>query len=67
MVGFAGAGAGAVLVLVLVLDPMVLSHFTIADRLDVLQNLLIDADCRTTQVVIKELRAGARASTVPTG
>jgi len=34
-----------VLVLVLVLDTMVLSHFTLADRLDVLQNLLIDADC----------------------
>lgn len=43
----------------LVLDTMVLSHFTLADRLDVLQDLLIDADCRTTQVVIEELRAGA--------
>ncbi|WP_158289879.1 hypothetical protein [Micromonospora sp. S4605] len=43
----------------LVLDTMVLSHFTLADRLDVLQDLLIDADCWTTQVVIEELRAGA--------
>ncbi|WP_210778471.1 hypothetical protein [Micromonospora sp. U56] len=49
----------------LVLDTMVLNHFTLADRLDVLQDLLIDADCWTTQVVIEELRAGA--ITVPTG
>ncbi|SCG45836.1 hypothetical protein [Micromonospora halophytica] len=40
---------------VLVLDTMVLSHFTLADRLDVLQDLLIDADCWTTQVVVEEL------------
>ncbi|QGN48434.1 hypothetical protein GKC29_17370 [Micromonospora sp. WMMC415] len=45
----------------LVLDTMVLSHFTLADRLDILQDLLIGADCWTTQVVIEELRAGATA------
>ncbi|MFU8854926.1 hypothetical protein ACNAW0_28750 [Micromonospora sp. SL1-18] len=44
---------------VLVLDTMVLSHFTLADRLDVLQDLLLDADCWTTQVVREELRAGS--------
>ncbi|MEU6023573.1 hypothetical protein [Micromonospora sp. NPDC047134] len=42
-----------------VLDTMILSHFTLADRLDVLQDLLIDADCWTTQVVMEELREGA--------
>ncbi|WP_326551531.1 hypothetical protein [Micromonospora sp. NBC_01813] len=46
---------------VLVLDTMLLSHFTLADRLDVLQDLLVDTDCWTTQVVIEELRAGALA------
>ncbi|MFI6821259.1 hypothetical protein ACIBJE_09920 [Micromonospora sp. NPDC050187] len=44
---------------VLVLDTMVLHHFTLADRLDVLQDLLMDADCWTTHVVIEELRVGA--------
>lgn len=44
---------------VLVLDTMLLSHFTLAERLDVLQDLLIDTECWTTQVVIEELRAGA--------
>lgn len=38
---------------------MVLSHFSLADRLDVLQDLLLDADCWTTQVVREELRAGS--------
>ncbi|MGC5032291.1 hypothetical protein [Micromonospora sp. DT229] len=46
---------------VFVLDTMILSHFTLADRLDVLQDLLIDADCWTTQVVMEELREGAAA------
>lgn len=46
---------------VLVLDTMCLSHFTLADRLDVLQHLLVDAECWTTRVVIEELRAGAAA------
>ncbi|MFG1672893.1 hypothetical protein [Micromonospora sp. NPDC049282] len=44
---------------ILVLDTMLLSHFTLADRLDVLQDLLLDAECWTTQVVVEELRAGA--------
>ncbi|MEQ4300856.1 hypothetical protein ABNF97_05595 [Plantactinospora sp. B6F1] len=39
---------------------MLLAHFTLADRLDVLQDLLLKADCWTTQVVIEELRSGAR-------
>ncbi|MEV6694917.1 hypothetical protein AB0M35_25915 [Micromonospora sp. NPDC051196] len=38
---------------------MVFSHFTLADRLDVLQDLLLDAECWTTQVVREELRAGS--------
>ncbi|WFE60979.1 hypothetical protein [Micromonospora sp. WMMD712] len=46
---------------VLVLDTMVLGHFTLADRLDVLHDLLIDADCWTTQVVVEELRVGSAA------
>ncbi|MBM0236135.1 hypothetical protein JNW88_01590 [Micromonospora sp. ATA32] len=49
----------------LVLDTMVLSHFTLADRLDVLQDLLIDAECWTTQVVLEELRAGPAARPEP--
>jgi hypothetical protein len=46
---------------VLVLDTMCLSHFTLADRLDVLQDSLIDLECWTTRVVIEELRAGSAA------
>ncbi|WFE38753.1 hypothetical protein O7619_10075 [Micromonospora sp. WMMD998] len=38
---------------------MLLAHFTLADRLDVLQDLLVGVDCWTTQVVHEELRAGA--------
>ncbi|MER7167378.1 hypothetical protein ABT336_15070 [Micromonospora sp. NPDC000207] len=44
------------------LDTMLLQHFTLADRLDVLQDLLIGADCWTTQVVIEELRRLASVS-----
>lgn len=44
---------------VLVLDTMLLTHFTLADRLDVLQDLLLEAECWTTQVVMEELRVGA--------
>ncbi|MEU4565957.1 hypothetical protein [Micromonospora sp. NPDC023956] len=44
---------------VLVLDTMILHHFTLADRLDVLQDLLLEADCWTTQVVVEELRVSA--------
>ncbi|RGC67112.1 hypothetical protein C5N14_20160 [Micromonospora sp. MW-13] len=44
---------------VLVLDTMVLNHFALADRLDVLRDLLLDADCWTTQVVMEELRTGS--------
>ena len=39
---------------------MLLSHFTLADRLDILQDLLLDVDCWTTQVVMEELRSGSR-------
>jgi len=38
---------------------MCLNHFARADRLDVLRDLLISDDCRTTYVVIEELRRGA--------
>ncbi|MDG4769425.1 hypothetical protein [Solwaraspora sp. WMMD792] len=44
---------------VLVLDAMLLHHFALADRLEVLRDLLMDADCWTTQVVMEELRSGA--------
>ncbi|MFD0783210.1 hypothetical protein ACFQZ8_04630 [Micromonospora azadirachtae] len=45
----------------LVLDTMVLSHFGLADRLDVLQDMLLGSDCWTTHVVMEELRAGSPA------
>ncbi|MEU8416671.1 hypothetical protein AB0C24_28090 [Amycolatopsis japonica] len=43
----------------LVLDAMCLNHFARADRLDVLRDLLVSDECRTTYVVIEELRAGS--------
>ncbi|MFI9453843.1 hypothetical protein [Amycolatopsis sp. NPDC052450] len=43
----------------LVLDAMCLNHFARADRLDVLRDLLISDECRTTYVVIEELRLGS--------
>jgi predicted nucleic acid-binding protein len=43
----------------LVLDTMCLSHFALADRLDVLRDLLIDHPCRTTGLVLDELSRGA--------
>ena len=45
---------------VLVLDAISLIHFGRADRLDVLCALLVGKDCRTTQVVLEELRSYAR-------
>ncbi|RSN63127.1 hypothetical protein DMH01_10985 [Amycolatopsis sp. WAC 04182] len=45
----------------LVLDAMCLNHFARADRLDVLRDLLISDECRTTYVVIEELRLGSAA------
>ncbi len=42
----------------LVFDAMLLNHFTRADRLDVLSDLLLDCDCLTTEVVREELREG---------
>jgi predicted nucleic acid-binding protein len=44
---------------VLVFDTMCLAHFTLADRLDVLRDLLIGHVCHTTDVVREELRTGA--------
>lgn len=44
---------------ILVLDTMVLVHFALADRLDVLKDLLVGAECWTTQAVLEELRSGA--------
>lgn len=41
-----------------IFDTVVLSHFTLADRLDVLGHLLLGQPCGTTAVVIHELRAG---------
>ena len=43
----------------LVLDAMCLNHFARIDRLDVLRDLLVGDECRTTYVVLDELRAGA--------
>ncbi|WP_409491769.1 hypothetical protein [Amycolatopsis sp. cmx-11-12] len=45
----------------LVLDAMCLNHFARADRLDVLRDLLVSDECRTTYVVIEELRRGSSA------
>ncbi|GAA2112652.1 hypothetical protein [Actinomadura alba] len=42
----------------LVFDCMCLSHFALADRLDVLRALYVDHICHTTHVVREELRAG---------
>lgn len=42
-----------------VLDAMCLSHFALAERMDVLRDLLIDKECWTTQVVLEELSQGA--------
>jgi hypothetical protein len=42
----------------LVFDTMCLSHFTLADRLDVLRDLLVGHPCHTTHVVREELRTG---------
>lgn len=44
---------------VLVLDAMCLNHFARIDRLDVLRDLLVGDECRTTYVVLDELRTGA--------
>lgn len=43
----------------LVFDCMCLSHFALADRLDVLRDLHVGCKCHTTHVVREELRAGA--------
>ncbi|MFD8528614.1 hypothetical protein ACFV0L_14485 [Streptosporangium canum] len=40
-------------------DAMCLNHFSRAERLDVLRELLIGRSCLTTHVVREELRAGA--------
>ena len=41
-----------------VFDTVVLNHFALADRLDVLGHLLLGQPCATTAVVSHELRAG---------
>lgn len=43
------------------LDTPCLNHFTRADRIDVLADLLVGDDCRTTILVVEELRTGARS------
>lgn len=42
----------------LVLDATCLSHFARADRLDVLQDLLVGRRCWTTEIVLAELNQG---------
>jgi predicted nucleic acid-binding protein len=42
----------------LVLDAMGLSHFALAERLDVFRDLLVGKECWTTRVVLEELRRG---------
>jgi predicted nucleic acid-binding protein len=42
----------------LVFDTTCLSHFALAERLDVLRDLVVEYDCRTTHVVREELRRG---------
>ncbi|MFG2100526.1 hypothetical protein ACGFJ5_07960 [Micromonospora echinaurantiaca] len=42
----------------LVFDTTVLNHFALADRLDVLANMVIGRPCATTPVVLDELRSG---------
>ncbi|QSB16695.1 hypothetical protein JQS43_10665 [Natronosporangium hydrolyticum] len=44
----------------LIFDTMILSHFALADRLDVLGELLLGQPCATTTVVLDELRTGAK-------
>ncbi|SCL68288.1 hypothetical protein [Micromonospora peucetia] len=41
-----------------VFDTMVLNHFALADRLDVLATMVIDHPCASTAVVLDELRSG---------
>lgn len=43
----------------LIFDTVVLSHFALAERLDVLASLVAGRPCATTTVVLEELRAGA--------
>lgn len=45
---------------VLVFDAMCLVHFTLAERLDVLRDLLTGTTCLTTHVVREEVRAGCK-------
>ncbi|MGV9765687.1 hypothetical protein [Micromonospora tulbaghiae] len=42
----------------LVFDTTVLHHFALADRLDVLANVVADSSCATTPIVLDELRSG---------
>lgn len=45
---------------VLVFDAMCLNHFSRAERLDVLRDLLLGVTCLTTHVVREEIRAGVQ-------
>lgn len=47
----------------LVFDTTVLNHFALAERLDVLADLIIDQVCATTALVLDELRIGAERKT----
>lgn len=43
----------------LVFDTTILNHFALAERLDVLADMVMDRGCATTAVVLDELRRGA--------
>ena len=43
----------------LVFNTTVLHHFALADRLDVLANMVAESSCATTSIVLDELRSGA--------
>ena len=42
----------------IVFDTVVLNHFALAERLDVLGDLLLGSTCATTAMVIGELKSG---------
>lgn len=48
----------------LIFDTMVLNHFALADRLDVLASLIAGRQCATTAVVVEELRTGTEHNSV---
>jgi predicted nucleic acid-binding protein len=52
---------------ILVFDAMCLNHFSRAERLDVLRDLLLGTTCLTTHVVREEIRAGVQTHPVLQG